>query len=98
MKHMAASGDDVMPEQWDLIVERADDAAEELYAAWSREREAGKEERRAHKAAMEALRAERAAPGSKGDLERADAAWLLLRSAAVVVMQEVVERRPKPKD
>ena len=54
--------------------------------------DANSEERRAieeaHKAALAAARAEKAAPGSKDDVERAEALWTLLRGLVGVASEQ----------
>jgi hypothetical protein len=57
----------------------------ELAAADVEERRAWEE---AHKAALAAARAEKAVPGSKEDIERANALWTLLRSLVGVASEQ----------
>ena len=66
-----------------------------LDAAWEEQKaEAEKQE-----AALAAARAEKAAPGSKIELERADAIWTLLRGAVAAASEwctEAVYPPPRP--
>jgi hypothetical protein len=49
---------------------------------------ARKAEKEAHQAALAAARAEKAAPGSKEDVKRAEALWTLLRSLVGVASEQ----------
>ena len=83
--HLINSPDEIGKNTWakvetDLIV-----AAGQIRELWKAAWEQRIREDRAHREALEAVRAEKAAPGSVEDREQVEALWVLLRSAVTVV-------------
>jgi hypothetical protein len=88
LMHLADSRAHVSANEWGKLGRDLHDGLckiKELAAADVEESQAIKE---AHKAALAAARAEKAAPGSKEDGERAEALWTLLRSLVGVASEQ----------
>jgi hypothetical protein len=92
MRHLKNSPDEISDVQWSVPIDRADEIADELQAAFEAEWDAHYAARKDHQAEVAELKAEQAPLGSEADRKRLDAGWCLLRGAAKVVMDQHAER------
>ena len=89
--HLINSPDEVDKNTWakvesDLIV-----AAGQIRELWRQAWEQRIREDRAHREALDAAKAEKAAPGSEADRKQVEALWELLAAAAAVSMRQCAE-------
>jgi hypothetical protein len=86
MVHLAESPLEVDPEEWLHLRSQLIDVHGRLHGLWQCVWDEQKAERAAAKAALEAAKAERAAPGSVEDVKSARACWSMLSTAAKVML------------
>jgi hypothetical protein len=86
MAHLAESPLEVDPEEWLHLRSQLIDVHGRLHGLWQCVWDEQKAEHAAAKAALEAAKAERAAPGSVEDVKSAHACWSMLRTAAKVML------------
>jgi hypothetical protein len=84
LHHLIHSPSQVEKDEWGKVAEDLLALTERLDAVWIKAWKQHLAERRAHEAALAALEAEKAAPGSAEERERVEALWALLRSAVTV--------------
>jgi hypothetical protein len=75
--HLINSPDEVDKITWQRVEDDLQDANAVIEQLWQQAWDRGLAERRAHEAALEAVRAEKAAPGSSEDEKRVAALWEL---------------------
>jgi hypothetical protein len=81
MTHLAAGDvETVSQDDWYKLANDLRRGVREITRLWTAALEEQKAKAEEHKAALAAVKAEKEAPGSKADLERADALWIMLRS------------------
>lgn len=82
--HLINSPSDVDKDEWGKVENDLLVLTRRIDELWRLAWDQHKAEKRAHEAALEAVRAEKAAPGSAEDREQVEALWVLLRSAVTV--------------
>jgi hypothetical protein len=82
--HLITARDDVQIDEWQKCEGDLVTAMMRIEDLWKQVWDQRKAEKRAHEAALDALRAEKAAPGSVEQREQVEALWVLLRSAVTV--------------
>jgi hypothetical protein len=92
--HLATAEGEVTQDQWQYVESNLISIHGRLEALWSAAWEQHKAEHQAHEEALAEAEARTAAPGSAADIERAQALWVLLRSAATVTLRRCREARP----
>jgi hypothetical protein len=90
--HLAMAQNEVTPDEWQHVENGLIRVHTRLEALWSAAWEQWKAEREEHAAALAAAEARTAAPGSEADVKRAQALWVLLRSAATVTLERYEAR------
>ena len=85
---MASTAAEVAEVEWSKLAGDLYRCSEKIDELWDRARDERNATDAAHKAALAAVRAEKAAPGSKDDLKKAEGLWALLRSLTEVVGRE----------
>ena len=82
--HLITARDDVQIDEWQKCEGDLITAMMRIEDLWKQVWDQRKAEKRAHEAALDAVRAEKAAPGSAEEREQVEALWVLLRSAVTV--------------
>jgi hypothetical protein len=95
--HLATEEGEVTQDQWQYVESNLISIHGRLEALWSAAWEQHKAEHQAHEETLAEAKALTAAPGSKADIERAQALWVLLRSAATVTLRRCDEAMPAEK-
>jgi hypothetical protein len=89
MTHVASGEVEIVSqEEWLKLANDLHKGVAEIKELWKSVWDEAKAEKVAHKAALAAARAEKAAPGSKEEAERAEALWTLLRSLVGVASEQ----------
>jgi hypothetical protein len=88
MRHLMHSPCTVSDVQWSIPIDRADEIADQLQAAFDAMWQAECDSRKEYKAEVAKLKAEKAAPGSEDDRLRVEASRDLLLAAAMVVVRQ----------
>lgn len=86
--HLALSSEKVSGGEWLQVQGRLRDLRTELADSFSDMAECWSADIAEYQAALAAAKAERAAPGSQIDVERAQALWTMLRSTATVALAQ----------
>ena len=89
--HLLNSPDEVDKNTWAKVEGDLIDAATVIQQLWHQAWDQGLAERRAHREALDAAKAEKAAPGSEADGKQVGALWELLAAAAAVAMRQCAE-------
>jgi hypothetical protein len=91
--HLAMSENEVTKDEWQFVEGNLITIHRRLEALWLAVWKERKAEREEHEEALAGAKALTAAPGSEDDIKRAQAPWVLLRSAAKVTLERCDEAR-----
>jgi hypothetical protein len=82
MSHLVVSGDAVSRSEWETVSNSLSEYAKQIEKLWKAAFERHVADKEAHLLALAAAEAEKSAPGSKRDIELAQAMWGLMRRIA----------------
>jgi hypothetical protein len=88
IQHLASTAAEVAEVEWSKLAGDLYRCSEKIDELWDRARDERHATDAAHKAALAAVRAEKEAPGSKADVERAAALWALLSGLTEVAIRQ----------
>ena len=89
--HLITARDEVQIDEWQKCEGDLVTAMVRIDDLWKQVWDQHKAEKREHEAALAALEAKKAAPGSPEDVRRAEVMWSMLRAAAEVVASRCEE-------